>query len=96
MARFLLGGFFCNKKADTAGGISRTNIPNLDIVLNDAPYREHIVAFLPEPYANFQRLYVALQALDYDYILIVTQDAKGVVQEPAICAADVLLSPIKP
>jgi chromosome partitioning related protein ParA len=84
------------RSASTVGCISKTIIPNLDIILNDDPHGEHIVGFLRESYVNFQHLYVALQSLDYDYILIDTQGAKGVVQESAICAADVLLSPIKP
>lgn len=51
------------RSASTAGCISKTNIPNLDIILNDDPHGEHIVAFLRESYVNFQHLYVALVRL---------------------------------
>jgi chromosome partitioning related protein ParA len=76
--------------------ISKTNIPNLDIVINDDPQGEHITTFLRESVTHFQHLYVAMQALDYDYILIDTQGAKGIIQESVIFAADILISPIKP
>jgi chromosome partitioning related protein ParA len=84
------------RSASVAGCVSQTTIPNLDIVLNDDLHGEHITAFLSESYVHFQHLYVALQELDYDYILIDTQGAKGKIQESVICAADVLISPIKP
>lgn len=84
------------RSANPTGCISKTTIPNLDIILNDDPHGEHITAFLRESYVNFQHLYVALQTLDYDYILIDTQGAKGIIQESVICAADILISPIKP
>jgi chromosome partitioning related protein ParA len=84
------------RSASTAGCISKTSLPNLDIVLNDDPRGENITAFLRESYVHFQNLYAALQGLEYDYILIDTQGAKGIIQESVICAADVLISPIKP
>lgn len=84
------------RSANPTGCISKTAIPNLDIILNDDPHGQHITAFLRESYVNFQHLYVALQTLDYDYILIDTQGAKGIIQESVICAADILISPIKP
>ena len=84
------------RTASATDCISKTTITNLDVVLNDDPHGEHITAFLRESYVHFQHLYVALQELDYDYILIDTQGAKGIIQESVICAADVLLSPIKP
>lgn len=84
------------RSASSTDCISKTTIPNLDIILNDDPHGEHITAFLRESYVNFQHLYVALQALEYDYILVDTQGAKGIIQESVICAADILLSPIKP
>jgi len=84
------------RSASTLSCISQTAIPNLDIILNNDPHGEHITSFLRESYVNFQHLYVALQALEYDYILIDTQGAKGIIQESVICAADILISPIKP
>lgn len=84
------------RSATTVGCISKTNIPNLDIVINDDPKGEHITTFLRESVTHFQHLYVALQTLEYDYVLIDTQGAKGIIQESVICAADILLSPIRP
>jgi chromosome partitioning related protein ParA len=84
------------RATSTKDCISKTSIPNLDIVLGDDPNGERTTAFLRESLVHFQHLYVALQSLDYDYILIDTQGAKGVIQESVICAADVLVSPIKP
>ena len=80
--------------------ISKTIITNLDIVINDDPAGDNgaITNFLRESVTHFQHLYVALQAIrdQYDYILIDTQGAKGIVQESVIFAADILLSPVKP
>jgi chromosome partitioning related protein ParA len=84
------------RSANADSCISKTNIPNLDIVINDDPQGEHITTILRESVTHFQHLYVALQALDYDYILIDTQGAKGIIQESVIFAADILISPIKP
>lgn len=93
-APFGLTQVYRSASADSC--ISKTNIPNLDIVINDDPQGEHITTFLRESVTHFQHLYVALQALDYDYILIDTQGAKGIIQESVIFAADILISPIKP
>jgi len=88
------------RNATPEGCISKTVIHNLDIVINDDPGGDNgaITNFLRESVTHFQHLYVALQAIrdQYDYILIDTQGAKGIVQESVIFAADVLLSPVKP
>lgn len=85
------------RSASTHGCISKTNIPNLDIILNDDPQGEHISTFLRESYTHFQHLRVALESLtDYEYVLIDTQGSKGIIQETVIFAGDVLLSPVKP
>lgn len=80
--------------------ISKTRIGNLDIVLNDDPKGDSgaIVNFLRESFTHSQHLHIAMQELknQYDYILIDTQGAKGIIQETVIFAADVLLSPVKP
>lgn len=83
--------------ADAAGCISKTTIPNLDIILNDDYGSEgKIPNFLRKSILHFQHLRHALEKLTYDYILIDTQGASGIVQESVIMAADVLLCPIKP
>lgn len=85
------------RTASVAECISKTDIANLDIILNDDKGSEgKIPNFLRESVLHFQHLRHALEQLDYDYILIDTQGASGIVQESVILAADVLLSPIKP
>ncbi|PUA30453.1 MAG: hypothetical protein B0W54_08150 [Cellvibrio sp. 79] len=86
------------RSASTAGCISNTVIPNLDIILNDDKGSEgKIPNFLRESILHFQHLRHALEQLsEYDYIFIDTQGASGIIQESVIMAADVLLSPIKP
>lgn len=85
------------KSASAQGCISQTSIPNLDIVLNDDPNAEgQIMNFLRESITHFQHLPIALQGLDYDYIIIDTQGASGFIQESVILAADVLISPLQP
>jgi chromosome partitioning related protein ParA len=88
------------RNATPEGCVSKTVIQNLDIVINDDPGGDNgaITNFLRESVTHFQHLYVALQAIkdQYDYILIDTQGAKGIVQESVIFAADILLSPVKP
>ncbi len=87
------------KSANPAQCISKTGISGLDIVLNDDPSSDGIIpAFLRESFTHIQHLRIALTALEeqYDYILIDTQGAKGMVQESVIFAADTLISPIQP
>ena len=85
------------KSASVEGCISTTEIPNLDIILNDDPHSDgQIVTFLRESFTHIQHLYCALQHLDYDYVLIDTQGATGIIQESVIFASDVLISPLQP
>lgn len=87
------------KAASTAGCISKTNINNLDIILNDDPVGDGVIPnFLRESFYNYYNLMTALNAVkdQYDYIFIDNQGAKGNIQQSAILAADVLLSPVKP
>lgn len=88
------------RNANPEGCISKTIISNLDIVINDDPGGDNgaITNFLRESFTHFQYLHIALQNVkdEYDYILIDTQGAKGIVQESVIFASDVLLSPVKP
>jgi len=88
------------RNANPKDCISKTVIANLDIVINDDPGSDNgaITNLLRESVTHFQHLYVALQVVrdQYDYILIDTQGAKGIVQESVIFAADILLSPVRP
>ena len=88
------------KTANPDSCISKTEIINLDIVLNDDPSGDNgqIATFLRESVTHFQHLYVALEQLEgeYDYVIIDTQGAKGIIQESVIFASDILISPVKP
>lgn len=87
------------KSANAAKAISTTSIPNLHIVIGDDNKSEGVIpAFLRESVTHIQHLRAALHALSdlYDYVLIDTQGASGIIQESVIFAADVLLSPTKP
>jgi chromosome partitioning related protein ParA len=88
------------RNANPEGCISKTTISNLDIVINDDSGGDNgaITNFLRESFTHIQHLHAALQTLSdqYDYILIDTQGAKGIIQESVIFASDILLSPVKP
>lgn len=84
-------------KADPTDCISTTCINNLDIVLSDDP-GGNLIDWLRESASNVYYLAAALKKLDdrYDYILIDSQGARGILQESIILASDTLLSPIIP
>jgi chromosome partitioning related protein ParA len=87
------------QNASAQGCISKTNIANLDIVVNNDPGKDPVVAtFLRQSFYHIHHLWKALFDLksDYDYIIIDTQGAKGIIQESVMFAADALLSPVQP
>jgi len=83
----------------TASCISATTLPNLDIIVSDDP-EGHLPNWLLHRIDRGFRLRVALQAAvvadAYDYVLIDTQGAIGPLQDAAVLAADILVSPITP
>ncbi|MBK1672856.1 chromosome partitioning protein [Ectothiorhodospira shaposhnikovii] len=84
-------------EARTEGVISTSTIPGLDIVLSDDPGGALQNWILHQPDGRV-RLRHLLSGLDdaYDIILIDTQGAVGPLQDAAVLAADLLLSPIPP
>ena len=79
---------------DTA--VSRTNIPNLDIVVSDDPDGTLGNWILHTPDGRV-RLRHALRTLQgYELVLVDTQGAAGPLQDVGVLAADLLLSPIPP
>ena len=87
------------RSANPAGCISKTNIKNLDIVLNDDPHKDSIVAqFIRESFYHALHIKNAVDAVadQYDYVIIDTQGAKGILQEAVLFASDVVLSPVQP
>ena len=75
------------------GVISPTTLPNLDLVYSNDP-DALLQQFVRDEADGRFRLRILLQQLSgYDVVLIDTQGAVGVLQESAMLAADVLLSP---
>ena len=88
-------------RAEPAGCISHTGFPRLDIILNDDAKGDKggpVLPFLRESSSHIIYLNIALQKIagDYDYIIIDTQGAGGLIQEAVILAADELISPVIP
>lgn len=83
----------------TAGCITRTIYPNLHIVVSDDP-EGHLPTWLLNRIDRGFRLRFALQSPavtgQYDCVLIDTQGAIGPLQDAALMAADILVSPITP
>ncbi len=84
-------------KADITEVISRTGIPGLDLIYSDDAEGtlQNFILHTPD---GRQRLNYTLGKLspEYDVIVIDTQGAVGPLQETAIFAADIVLSPIRP
>ncbi len=76
--------------------VSQTTIPNLDLVYSDDP-KGMLQNFILHTADGRQRLHYTLEQIqhDYDYILIDTQGAIGPLQESAIFAGDIILSPVR-
>lgn len=81
----------------TEGVISSTAVPNLDLIVSDDPTGklQNWILHTPDGRVRLRHL---LSRLDdqYDAILIDTQGAIGPLQDAAVLAADLLLSPIPP
>ncbi len=87
--------------ANPDGCVSSTLFENLDIIQSDDPKADRggdILPFLQESTAHVLFLRAAIQQLQsaYDYILIDSRGASGLMLEAVIYAADTLLSPIPP
>ncbi len=84
-------------RADPSECISRTGIGQLDIILSDDPGGK-LTDWFRESASHVYYLAAALKKLDeqYDYILIDSQGARGILQQSIILASDTLISPIIP
>jgi len=78
------------------GTISRTAIPNLDIVISDDPEGslENWILHTPDGRVRMKHAFRNLSG--YDIVLIDTQGAVGPLQDVGVLAADILVSPIPP
>jgi len=79
------------------GVISRTNIPNLELIISDDPEGalQNWILHTPDGRVRLKHILTRFDH-DYDFILIDTQGAVGPLQDAAVLAADMLLSPIPP
>ncbi len=84
-------------EAETADVVSKTSIDGLDLVFSDDP-KGTLQNFILHTPDGRQRLDYTLGTLRdrYDHILIDTQGAVGPLQESAIYAGDIVVSPIRP
>ncbi|MBK9130026.1 MAG: ParA family protein [Gammaproteobacteria bacterium] len=79
------------------GVISRTNLPRLDIIVSDDPegMLQNWILHTPDGRVRLKHLLAQFDSR-YDVILIDTQGAVGPLQDAAVLAADLLVSPIPP
>lgn len=83
--------------ANPDGCISQTAIDRLDIVISDDPGQK-LLDWLRESINHSFHLPAALKRLGdrYDYVIIDSQGARGILQQSIILASDELISPIVP
>lgn len=84
-------------EAITDGVVSRTAVPGIDLIVSDDPegMLQNWILHTPDGRVRLKHLLARLDA-DYDFILLDTQGAVGPLQDAAVLAADLLLSPIPP
>ena len=84
-------------EAQTAGVISRTCVSSLDVVVSDDPEGrlQNWILHTPDGRVRLKHLLAHFDE-DYDVILLDTQGAVGPLQDAAVLAADLLVSPIPP
>lgn len=84
-------------EAVTDGVVSHTAIPRLDLIVSDDPegMLQNWILHTPDGRVRLKHLLARFDA-DYDFILLDTQGAVGPLQDAAVLAADLLLSPIPP
>ncbi len=81
---------------DPGQTISRTQIPNLDIVLSDDPNGTLSEWILHTPDGRVRLRRTIRQLEGYEFVLIDTQGAISPLQDVGVLAADFLVSPIPP
>lgn len=84
-------------EAKVEGVISRTTVPLLDVILSDDPEGrlQNWILHTPDGRVRLKHLLAEFDSL-YDLILLDTQGAVGPLQDAAVLAADLLVSPIPP
>jgi len=84
-------------EARTAAVVSGTNVHALDIIVSDDPEGrlQNWILHTPDGRVRLKHLLLHFDQ-DYDVILLDTQGAVGPLQDAAVLAADLLVSPIPP
>jgi len=82
-------------QTESSGFISRTEIDRLDLIYSNDPAGQ-LRDWIRDAVDGRVRLKHLLNQLDYDIILVDTQGAVGPLQDAAVAAADLLLTPIPP
>lgn len=84
-------------EASLDGVISRTSIPGLDVIVSDDPEGQLPNWILHTPDGRLRLRHILARLDDrYDFVLVDTQGAIGPLQDAAVLAADLLVSPIPP
>lgn len=84
-------------EASVNGVISHTTIPSLDLILSDDPegMLQNWILHTPDGRVRLKHLLTRFDQA-YDFILLDTQGSVGPLQDSAVLAADLLVSPIPP
>lgn len=76
--------------------ISRTAIPNLSVITNNDPHSQLVNMMLQAPDGRIRLRNLINNFSDFDLVIIDTQGTRTVIQEMAVLASDVAISPIQP
>lgn len=76
--------------------VSQTSIPNLSIIYSDDPTSSLTPMMLNAPDGRIRLRNLIKAFADFDLVIIDTQGSRSVIQEMAVLASDLALSPIQP
>jgi chromosome partitioning related protein ParA len=82
---------------DTSAVISRTVIPNLDLIVSNDPTGQlpNLLLHAPDGRTRLKHLFDRFDG-HYDFIVVDTQGSLSALQDAAVLAADLLISPLPP
>jgi chromosome partitioning related protein ParA len=92
------GGLFqLMVSGDTCAVISRTVIPNLDLIVSNDPTGQlpNLLLHAPDGRTRLKHLFDQFDS-DYDFVVVDTQGSLSALQDAAVLAADLLISPLPP
>jgi len=76
--------------------ISRTVIPNLSVITNNDPHSQLVNMMLQAPDGRIRLKNLISSFSDFDLVIIDTQGTRTVIQEMAVLASELAISPIQP